>query len=121
MVKCPHCYAENRDDSRYCSNCAAPLGPADPEAPALTRTLETPVSVLKPGALVAGKFRIVDEIGRGGMGIVYKAEDIKLKRPVALKFLPPGHALGERNKRRFIIEVHAALDMPSLVMKSGGR
>ncbi len=108
MVKCPHCYAENRDDSRYCSNCAAPLGPADPEAPSLTRTLETPVSVLKPGALVAGKFRIVDEIGRGGMGIVYKAEDIQLQRPVALKFLPPHLADSAELKERFLIEARAA-------------
>ena len=69
MVECPKCRAENRDDSRYCSNCAAPLGPADPEAPSLTRTLETPVSVLKPGALVAGKYQIVEEIGQGGRGL----------------------------------------------------
>ena len=69
MVECPKCRAGNRDDSRCCSNCAAPLGPADPEAPSLTRTLETSVSVLTPGALVAGKCQIVEEIGQGGRGL----------------------------------------------------
>ena len=62
MVKCPHCYAENRDDSRYCSSCAALLSPgvqAGPHDFSFTRTLETPLRVLKAGTLVSGKYRIV--------------------------------------------------------------
>ncbi len=66
-MECPKCHAENRDDSRFCSNCAAPLGPGvgdGPEGASLTKTLETPVRVLKPGALVASKYRIAEELGR---------------------------------------------------------
>lgn len=63
-----------------------------------------------------GHFCIVEEIGRGGMGIVYKAEDTKLQRLVALKFLPAHYQFTLNTKERFLNEARAAsaLDHPNL-------
>jgi hypothetical protein len=57
-LKCPRCLAENRDDSKFCRNCAVPLHGGDPGEVSVTKTLETPIYVPKPGSLIAGKYKI---------------------------------------------------------------
>jgi serine/threonine protein kinase len=72
----------------------------------------------EPGAesLFAGRYMIEKELGRGGMGVVLKAQDIRLKRPVALKFLGPDLLRNPEAKERFVREAQAAaaLDHPNI-------
>src|ERR1700733_6302000 len=72
-------------------------------------------STLTPGERV-GNYEVLAKVGAGGMGVVYKALDIKLERTVALKFLPPEVNASEKEKARFLKEARtaSALDHPRI-------
>ncbi|MGB8960039.1 MAG: protein kinase [Candidatus Aminicenantales bacterium] len=115
-MKCPKCHADNPDTSRFCGNCATQLTRGSPPAPELTKTLESSVRALTKGSLVAGKYRIIDEIGRGGMGVVYRGEDTTLGREVAIKVLPENLTGDPERLARFEREakILASLNQPNI-------
>jgi len=77
----------------------------------LWRRDDDPTGPLGPENRVLGDFRIVREIGRGGMGIVYEAEQLSLGRRVALKVLPFAAVLDARQLQRFKMEAQAAAQL----------
>src|SRR6516225_5843587 len=119
MARCPNCATEIPQGSRYCPSCGSvqssvsqmptAVSPPTPSAGSGSgpprSTPSTPIGRLdssgsfggaafQPGQVLAGRYRVIGLLGRGGMGDVYRADDFELSQPVALKFL--GSALADR-------------------------
>ncbi|MBU0617456.1 MAG: protein kinase, partial [Planctomycetes bacterium] len=119
MSTCPACSRDVPQGSRYCPSCGAALIEGE-EARHSTVVVDssmlaaddTPDSIdhgsFLPGTIIAERYRIVGLLGKGGMGEVYRVDDLKLGQAAALKFLPAELADDPRRRERFHNEVRIA-------------
>jgi len=124
-MKCPKCDTNNPDTVKFCGECGTLLrsvrgtdptdaGP-DPRSgrPSedisdLTKTIEAPREELATGSTFDRRYQIIEELGKGGMGRVYKALDTEIKENIALKLLKPEIAADEKTIERFRNELKFA-------------
>lgn len=118
MAQCRSCALELPENSRFCPACGVPA--SGPVLVAATATiaprssfgLASPSSVdegrFLPGTLLGERYRVIGPLGKGGMGEVYRATDIRLGQTVALKFLPDEAARDPGRLARFHNEVRIA-------------
>ena len=117
-INCPKCHFENPDDTIYCGKCATQLKSSEEISVSRTETIETPKEELTTGSTFAGRYQIVEELGKGGMGKVYRVVDKKLDEEVALKLIKPEVASDRKTVERFSKELKFAR---KIVHKNVGR
>jgi serine/threonine protein kinase len=105
-IKCPKCQSDNPETSTFCADCGTKL--LTHKDIAVTETIEVPKDELTTGATFAGRYQIIEELGKGGMGKVYKVHDTEIREKVALKLLKPEIAADEKTIERFRNEIKLA-------------
>ena len=107
-AKCPQCEFDNPETAHFCADCGTQLIDQTGELLPITRTLMTPREELTTGSTFAGRYQIIEEIGRGGMGRIYKVFDTEIDEKVALKLIKPEVAADKGNIERFRNEMKFA-------------
>jgi serine/threonine protein kinase/predicted Zn-dependent protease len=107
-IKCPKCQFDNPDDSKFCKECGTQVISSEEIPASPTKTLETPTKELTTGSTFAGRYQIIEELGKGGMGKVYKAHDTEIKEKVALKLINPEISADKKTIERFQNELKFA-------------
>jgi serine/threonine protein kinase/tetratricopeptide (TPR) repeat protein len=108
LAKCPNCSGENADTQHFCGECGTPLPAAGPRAqvrPDIDETAQLPSAELPSGVVFAKRYQVIEELGTGGMGRVYRVLDKKLDEEIALKLVRPEIASDRTTIERFSAEL----------------
>lgn len=104
--KCPKCQSDNPATATFCADCGTQLPSI--EDIEVTETMETPKEELTTGSTFAGRYQIIEELGKGGMGRVYKVLDNETNEKIALKLIKPEIAADKKIVERFRNELTTA-------------
>ncbi|NOR11848.1 MAG: tetratricopeptide repeat protein, partial [Candidatus Aminicenantes bacterium] len=96
---CPKCNTENPDTASFCADCGTQLGPSKDID--VTKTIETPAEEYPRGSTFADRYKIIEKLGIGGMGAVYRVEDTNIGQDIALKLIKPDIASDKKTIERF--------------------
>jgi serine/threonine protein kinase/Flp pilus assembly protein TadD len=107
-MKCSNCKFDNPENTKFCGNCASPLILPEETVEAQTETLATPIHDIMRGRVLDERYEIIEEIGKGGMGKVYKAYDREINENIALKIIRPEIASNTKIITRFQNELKTA-------------
>jgi len=107
-LKCLKCHFDNPSDSRFCNKCGTIVQPSEEIAFSQTETFQSPIQELTTGSTFANRYQVIEELGHGGMGRVYKVFDTDIKEKIALKLLRPEIALDKETVERFSNELKLA-------------
>jgi serine/threonine protein kinase/Flp pilus assembly protein TadD len=107
-MECPNCHLDNPSDSSFCSKCGTKLIPSEETPSPKTETLKAPLKELTRGSTLSDRYEIIEELGKGGMGRVYRVVDKKINEEVALKLLAPEIASSVKTIERFKNELKFA-------------
>ena len=110
-MRCPKCRIDNPDTSRFCAGCGTQLLQTKDIPIYATETLELPREELTPGSTFAGRYQVIEELGKGGMGKVYKVFDKEISAKVALKLLKPEIVTDKNTIERFRNELKVAREI----------
>jgi serine/threonine protein kinase/predicted Zn-dependent protease len=107
-TKCPECLSRNPINSRFCSKCGTQIFPAKKTYVSKTDTIQATVSELTTGSTFAGRYQVIEELAKGGMGRVYKVYDKKINEKVALKLINLETQSDQETIKRFKNELKLA-------------
>jgi len=107
-MKCPNCNSNNSPDTHFCKKCGFPLDPSKNKSNSQTKTLSYQTMQLKKGSIFANRYEVIDEIGQGGMGRVYRVFDKKIEEDIALKLIRMEIATNSHAIERFRNELKIA-------------
>lgn len=107
-MKCPKCKVDNPDTGKFCGECGTLITPIEEAHPAITKTIEKPREELTTGSTFAGRYQIIEELGTGGMGKVYKVFDKETNERISLKLIKPEIASDQKTIERFRNELTTA-------------